>query len=326
MVGLRDQHWDTRGPQWIHEPRRAPYLLAARAVARLCRPDTVEEVRAALPRSPAPPWQRGTGSAATADLTVCLLASLGGWEDEVRATLDALPDRVLAPEYGYYPWRRGGVEAAMCAETPTERVRLARRLAVEPCDPDDIAVWVVGTGATGLDVLAHWVETAPGRVDAVHYLEQAAAILHGPGAVPFFLRMATAARGGEVAVRWLEEHLTALLAADAPPTTSATVERVLRPLGSERLGAAHAEARGTVRRVIDDLLEQERLPRLGDADHPHPDGWPGAGASRGRLPSWVDVSALPPLVVGGARLPADEVAAVVAAAAGVSAGNTTCCV
>lgn len=230
---------------------------------------------------------------------------LGGREDDIRASLDALPSGACGRPY---------IDTAMLPllyATPEERLQHAKRLGVHlGYYRYEALAWVINVGPLGFSKLASDL----GKIDkdaADASLRLLTARLHGPAAVPLFLEIAKT-RHAAAAAQWLESHLTQVLAADLSVQQAAGIARLLRPLPTEQQQCIVDETSGGVRQVAQEVLEESSL----SAFDPSTPWWQDAVDTVARpkpLPKYLNVAGLPPIVVDGAKLGEEEVRFVIGA-------------
>ena len=230
---------------------------------------------------------------------------LGGREDDIRASLDELPDGALGGLYtvtAMFP---------LLYATPEERLRHAKRLGARyGNDQYEALAWVINVGPLGFSKLASDLDEV-GKDDAHATLRLLTSRLHGPAAVPLFLEIAHT-RHAAAAEAWLEAHLEQVLAADLSVSQAAGIARLLRPLPTEQLHRIVEEASGGVGHVAQEVLEESSL----SAFDPSTPWWQDAVETvtmPKRLPKYLNVAGLPPIVVDGAKLGEEETRFVIGA-------------
>jgi Domain of unknown function (DUF4132) len=194
-------------------------------------------------------------------------------------------------------------------------VREAIRLGLDMSDEEGAATWLSVTGTTRLDRFERTLMRAPNRDLAVLTARAWLRRVHHPAMAPHALA-GLRSRAPAVARGWLDAHpreavagLAPLLARHGAPADAAR-EELARLLRSPDTGAA---ARAAVDRLEDG--DARRVRQLVDAaersDETLADATPAwldaPELTRSRLPGWVDVDGLPPLVVHGRWLREEDV-------------------
>lgn len=138
---------------------------------------------------------------------------------------------------------------------------------------ESVIPWLAGLETTGIELLLKWIKRS--RTDEANaLLSEAGAVLHGPGAAPFFFA-ALDSNGAEAAADWIRTHLSAVQMASLAPRDARRAAVFLR---GQKASTALASGR---------KRSSKKLP--------------------------IDLAGLPPLVVDGKTLPLKEVAALVKA-------------
>ncbi|WP_297739266.1 WGR and DUF4132 domain-containing protein [uncultured Tessaracoccus sp.] len=223
---------------------------------------------------------------------------LGGREDDIRASLDALSAGACGRPY---------IDTAMLPllyATPEERLQHAKRLGVHlGYYQYEALAWVINVGPLGFSKLASDL----GKIDkdaADASLRLLTSRLHGPAAVPLFLEIAKT-RHAAAAEQWLESHLAQVLAADLSVQQAAGIARLLRPLPTKQLQRLVEQASGGVCQVAQEVLEESSL----SAFDPSTPWWQealGTVTMPNQLPEYLNVAGLPPIVVDDVRLGEEE--------------------
>ena len=187
----------------------------------------------------------------------------------------------------------------------------------------DIVAWLAHTELDDLTIVERSAVAKENREWAERFLSTFAERVHAPAAAETMAVLIGTSRAPAVAKAWLDEHPAEAVAGLAPAlgrqgqraeAATSQLQRLARSAHRETFDAAVAELGPAEAKVVrtkvldvlgDDLAELETTP-----------AWLTAGleaATRAKLPPWLDPAELPPFVVDGARLSADDVVALIKA-------------
>ncbi|MEJ5996727.1 DUF4132 domain-containing protein [Corynebacterium sp. H130] len=206
------------------------------------------------------------------------------------------------PSSLHAPW------TAYFAPTPEDRAKLANIIDIVT-RPEYAMLWLANTGSVGFDAFVQQLSERS-KDEAKPIIETIGARLKGPGAVPLFAKIATT-KHALGAMDWLRKNTELILNADLNHEEAKTVQPILRSMDVEKLREYRDTVCSTLAALIDDIVAEAELP----AFDPSTSWWADAvykGKGK-KLPVYAQPSALPPLVVGGARLMEPEVKMLLAA-------------
>jgi len=303
--------------RWHREPR------GDRAVRRFCElivPQLRGGERTAFLEAMRRRYDAKAGiSTPGAHFVACLLSAAGG-DPRVAAHAASQPDKSWRHRDGAFELLAGvGDEATFVHE--------ARRLIGLLRSPRELVLWLAATEWRELDMVRDAVLAATSKAEAADMTRILARVEAPETALPM-LELQLKSKMPAVAAKWLAAHpLHAAVGlvpaamgqgrlADAARDHLVTMRRWgLAPvLGAAAAHLAPAEAAFLQREILDTVEET--------APAPAPVEWPGAlraafanvkAPRMAKPPVWLPIHALPPVKVGGGRLGAAEVAAVLAA-------------
>lgn len=198
-----------------------------------------------------------------------------------------------------------------------------RRLRLKLLHPEFVRGWLAHTECGALDVVTDTILSVKNRVEAAS-LAQELARVRAPEAAEPMVMLFRHSKAPEVAKAWLEENaavaITGLVAAfekggkvgDAATGYLQTL--VARGYGEAIAGAAGGLGAAARDRLRDKVLESRGASATSFSAETTP-AWlvQGLGAARKRkLPAWLELEVLPPLLIGDNRLDREQVTALMA--------------
>lgn len=251
--------------------------------------------------------------------TELLLAAALGLHEEVERVLATWPDGWLGEFYSHDALHHcayvlGLGDAERCVDE-------AVRLGIDMAGEEGAAAWLAVTGTERLDRFEWTLMRAPNRDLAALTAQAWFRRVHDPAMAPHALA-ALRSRAPAEARAWLDAHPRAAVTGLAPllarggsvaETARDELARLLRTSATRTQATAAVEtlAGADAERVGELLAAAARLDVPALTQTP---GWLAAPElERGRLPAWLDVAALPRLVIGDRRLADEDVERVVRA-------------
>jgi predicted DNA-binding WGR domain protein len=249
------------------------------------------------------------------------LAACLGMHEEMLAVVTSWPDDVYDEFVIYEPQRIVfGLGSARLVDTHFRRLKLPLQT------PEDVRAWLAHTELSGLNLVRDAVLAATNKQEA-EGLMSAFCLVQAPEVAPAMLELKSNSKAPGLARQWLDENtgnaIAGLIpvAAEKGKLADAAVEflREARRKGAggfieERLKQTPAEIAAKVRqavleheeKVFEPLTAKTMPKELREALEQSTSG-------TSSLPGWLTPAGLPPLLVGGRRLPDEQVPAVLAA-------------
>jgi hypothetical protein len=272
-------------------------------------------------------WPLGAGNRPLAQPppAFCLAAQVG-MHEELRALVerwpdDAFPGETWVPEVDGPQHVIFGLGDARQVETHMRRFRLKLRTC------HHVAAWLAHTEYSALDLVRDSVQAAGNKEWAEELIAPLARVV-APEAAPVMLDLRLASKAPSTARRWLDEHpvetIAGLLPAIARRDKLADgAAEYLRGLKRQGRGALISELMselpaGAADRAREEVLQHEERVHTPLDDRTTPEGLrvalaDAAGGKPGPLPPWVEVTGLPPVLIGDLRLNDEQVGALLTA-------------
>lgn len=239
------------------------------------------------------------------------LAAMLGMHEPLRALVGSWPDK----HYGDPSWDHSHYHApqpiVLGLGDPDLALIEFRRLRLSLGHPDYIRGWLATAGVFAMDFPRDCILAVKGRPDAEPLVE-ALGLARAPETAPAMLELKMSSKAPKPASQWLEANLEQAAAglletANGRGRLSDLAVDFLRQARKKGVELVLPRPLERVQRDVIDWVEPHYVP----FDATTTPDWLRTAPTNGKLPAWLDLSILPPLVVGQNCLSGEQLKTVV---------------
>ena len=310
-------------PKWTGN--RQPYQLAdsARlsAIPRMTDAEKIEARKLLRPMVAVANWP--TGNYDFAPVPFMIAAALG-MHPEMEAVVASWPDGYAGAKDSYAAFYKQPARVLFGLGSRTQVIEHGRRIGLRFDQTVFVRGWLAHTGTDALDLVRDSVLAAGKKDEAEKLLEEFCRV-KVPAAAPFMLELMLDSKAPALARNWLTQNpasaadgLAKIAAgkgklADAAKEFFAELKAKGQTATIRTAMAAHPESAAALQAILDH--QKKSYPALDRAAMPTElraalDALPKKAPAP---PDWISAAALPPVLVGGAKLAEAEVAAMLSA-------------